>query len=487
MKNIESFLRENNAAYAKMIIEAQDLNLKPYILESAKGVKGYYSDKEKGIISYLDNKDGGMVEFVWGNAEIPKNKDEYRVGIFEYSDNHCASIWFNYYGCGPIIQIDILPDKIDFKYSHLDWYRNSDGNLDYKCDGQICHNGLSYSKKDGTTLKTPNGTNIYPISFIQSIDYIMDVMVEPLYVNVIAYLTNSIKDEECRLKVRQCAKDNFKLIEPVLRDAISKIYVRSWKERLANIKNTKTSTAMERTIGCIIENEGCEFVNCDVKNKEIYYQNDEIIVTAYDINANHSSMDIRFRDKKENSINIVEDRDTTLPSLCIKMNCKNGESCSISFDNSYCDQIVFDTLDGRTIICRRNIDGNLYWIDGRNSSLVNFIDCDVKDFVDKVHEEMSRGVNNPEFERLFEIIKPALIQNVLDFKISYIKRLYSYIDRNNEEIAAIETGAREYDDEESRKRDLTTLYVYRCGYEQYIEIMQDNICDEFYTPNNEKK
>ncbi len=464
-KFIRNFIKENNAVYAKMLIESANLDLKPCLLQSGEREYGHYFDKEKGISFYL-RRCSEPVECIITNSDLRKNEREYRISVYEHPDNRGVDIYYYYFGLESKIHINIMDDKIE---------------LSYKRDGKDCHPGV-YCTGDGEVrFKTLDGQTQ---DYVDPSTGLIVCMVEAIFQNMISDLGKRIVMEDAEVK--------FSLVKPVLEDAISRVFVKAWKERLTNYKNKPTSSLMERSAGSIIENENCEFVNCNVESRTINYQNDEIFMGIHDLNSNQQYIGIQFKDEKakKNKVEITR-KDTNkdrLSKTYVTFTLKDGSKVGMVFhDVEFTEDGSFDitNLDGTTVTCSMDEEGELDWYDEDKTQRCNFniMWFGIQNFVDRIHWSMTRSVNNPEFERLFEIIKPALVELILEMNINRVKNLYGRIERNEEEKAELERKIPracrfEVNKFISRRED---CIIDNERYKQIIADTQDSILEEFCT------
>ena len=462
-KKINDFITDNNAQYIKMLIDKANLDLEPYILETGEKRKGYFFDKEKNVLAYI-NKEARTVHCCIANSDLVTKKGEYRVGIFEYLGDKGINIYFSFYGLGYNIQIGIDKNKVEFSYCYDDKPRHP--YIDYDSDNNIIFKPV----------------NSEPIKYQDvTIDQLMS-MVEAMYQDAIN-VNNSFDDKELEKQI-------FEFAKPVLRDAISKNFTITWKERLANWKNEPTGSTMEKVAGSIIDNENVKYVGCDCYNKIINYENDEINMQIYGLNTDYSSVSIDFKDEGKNKVNTVHfirNTKSINPYVHIVFNNEKG-SKNINFVGP--EVIDIYTLDGQNVTCSRRTKHDksyLYWyeMDPERRGIINLNEYGIQNFVDKIKWVMSCGVNNPKFERLFDIIRPVLVQCTLEISLNEIKRQSAYIGRNNDEIEEINSklnSANEFEKRELNKQKEVRCKAKEKANERITEI-EESILDEF-GPNN---
>ena len=467
-KTVSKIINGSKAIYAKMLIENAKLDLEPYTLESGEVKKDYYFDEKKGVLVYL-SKSRKEARCVLANSSIVSQKGDYRVGINEYSHTSGVTLCFNFFDIPAYIQINVNHDKITF---------------DCVRDEEMCHPGI-YCNQDGEIVFESLDGRTNRFSDV-TVDMIV-CMVESIYRNIVMSLEDS--------KEIRNARDKFKLVEPILKDSISRTFIKSWRERIIDYESEPTASITERCLGNIVENEGCKFVNCNIENKLIRYQNDEIAVKAYDINGDYSSISIGYKDKNEDGKNSVVNIFTggiygAQPCARIHIELEDGKNADIEFmDTGFNSDglIRFTDLDKNITECYMIYTGEMVW-SGKQEDNCNKFDLvvnGINGFVNQICELLSNGKNNPKFERLLEIIKPALAQCVLEMNINRVKKLYSRIEENKKSIERMKSRLDNicgYEKDEFLSH-MENLIAANEIYEGIVSDTQDSILEEFYTSN----
>lgn len=438
-KTIKEFINKNNAVYSGMFIENAKLNLKPYTLPSYEENSDSYLDKEKCVLVSLGSSCGGAY-CVMKNANAISEKGDYRVGVDEYFNSSAVTVKFTFFGIPACTRISVYSDKIEFECVHNE---------------KMCHPGvycdengeIVFKSLDGKTKKFPDVT----------VDMII-CMIKSIYRNIVMGIGESkyIKD----------AIDKFELVEPILKDSISRTFVKAWKERITDYESNPTTNIIEKCIGSIVESEGCKFVNCDVEGKKILYQNDEITVRGYNINGDYSSIRVDdMSDDKKSSVLVIQNIECDEPYIHIDFDFDDKESLMMEINNN--DGIKYYTPSKKWISCYRicdirqwvhpsSDDVRMFWNEqGQSGETFDLSEYGIENLIDKIYDSVKDDYGSPNFDRMFKLVRPVLFQAILRIGVKTVARLYSQVEYKREKV-------RELDNEIANSDQYNEMYIASC-------------------------
>lgn len=450
-----------NVEYIKMFIERADLNLEPYILNSGEVRKGHYFDKEKGVEVCLNDEKYKTVYFTMNNSE-----DTYEINLVERVDNKYAIISFEYLGLNSEIQIAINSDGIDVKYAY---------------DEGMCSPRIYYDDESNKIVFESYSGETNEYSTIP-IDQLVG-MVEAIYQGIIDKVEN-----------RSSAEEMFELMRPILREAISKVFVNAWKERLANWRKEDDSKIVEKNMGYIIENENCGFFDCNANESSIRYQNDEITINAHGIYSDYSCMRIFFTDDSSN-VRIIQNNEAMEPYVHYVFDFENGNNLNIDILDD--DGIEFYIPSKKWVKCFRNCDirqwvhpsgenVNIFWHE-QEPNFGYIIRLDeygvINRIIDKIYDTVSPDFESPKFKRMFELVRPALFQSILRICVKSVSKLYPQAEYRREKVRKLDEiiATMGSDNEENIKSCKSKRIELLCEIERInseIEDIQFNLYDE---------
>lgn len=421
-KEIKRILEGNYSVYIKTLLEKYDLNLEPYKLESGEIKKDYYQDKEKRIIVCL-KKDSRTLHFTMSNSESI-DKGTYEMGITETSDNEYGDVSFRYYGLTSKIRIRVSKKDILVDYDYEDGMKEP--RIFYDDD------------EDKIIFKKSNGEKV-EYSAVTS-EQLVD-MVEECYEEI---LKTSEWDGDAIFKVF-----DFEILRPILTEMISKTFVKVWDKRLANWKNEKNVDFIEEAIGRTIDNEDCEFVNCDVYKQRITYRTDEFDMSCYNIYGDYASMSIDFKDEngeKKSNVRVIKSREHAEPYIHFVFDFENGDMLNINFENE--NSFEFYTPSRKWTRCARTRSNfDMRWFEQVSNSTDEFrlADYGIENLIDRIYDSIKPDYDYPEFDRKFELIRPALFKAILQIGEKGLAIVHSILDEQYDKLMEVGDELKEGD------------------------------------------
>ena len=422
-KDIALFIYKNNLEYIKMLLENADLDLEPLRVES--GIEqDHYCDNKKGIFARLDS-DHKKSKIVIGNAMHSEKDGDYHVGISEYLEKE-IDIDFSYFGLSNNIQIMVIDGRIDVKYM---------------CENEFYQQRIYYDVNEDRIMLDPSDGETHEVS---------DATVD----NLINIIKGFYQEATSTINDKECVENKFELIVPILKEAIYRKFANFWDERLANWKNSQNDNIIENNMGCIIEEEDCTYDDCNPEKGIIGYKNDELVIEGKNIYTDESIMDINFTDELSNSernrvrvIKIFDNFDGVRIKFIFDF--KDGKRLRIVVNND--KDIKFYTPSKGLVECALGRHSKLL-IDSRYNDIIMFWNEQITEYrdnfglceegieylIDKIYDAVKDDYTSPKFERLFNLIRPALFQTILRMGVQGVADLYKAVKSRREEIEEID-------------------------------------------------
>ena len=250
----------------------------------------------------------------------------------------------------------------------------------------------------------------------------------------------------------------------------------------------------------LIDREDCSYKGYDRENRAEHYQNNEIDILGYNwngIKSNESAcFDVCLLDEislnDSNYVRIITNSEIDVPYTRFVFCLANGKYIRIEIEADR--KIEFHTLVGKWIeVCRRK-NGEFLWFENHPDLNEKFYleSYGAENLADKIYSAITREENNPEFERLFEIIKPIIVLSIIEINVKRAKLLYSWIQDYKRELQEIDhklRNSQEYDQYELYKarKEKARILVELDEYEAEIDGVQYSVMEDCAAFDNDNK